>query len=266
MHTTNLALTFIAGSSPAAPAADRQAAAAVAMELSAFVIDIARRVHARHNYLRTQPAQDFVQETPGYVAGVLLQHYAAFHARIANPDRSADPAGGFIFTTVQNHYLSLARKRVPVQLTGGRAADGNSSAADSGDPFDRRSGVTRHANGAHAIDDLDLLTAPLPAADRATLDAWRPIDAVVLLVLSGLHGKVDAPTWNGWLDHCGVGGPIPSMAMLDLPEAKRRDRLAVDLSLTRNGLDQIWSRKRDRLADLEFVGRLRREHRSCEAA
>ena len=122
------------------------------------------------------------------------------------------------------------------------------------------------AHARPALDDADFWSAPLPAADRAVIDGWRPIDRLVLLALAGLHAKVDPATWRGWLDACGIPGPAPSPATLALPEAKRRDVLAVELNLTRNGLDQIWSRKRGRLADLAFVAAVRRDHGGRDAA
>ena len=264
MRYTRHALTLLAGASPSAGAAGRAAAAVAQENLAGFVTDAARRVHHRYGYLRPQRAADFVAEAPAHMTVVLLERFADFHAAVADASRSDDPAAGFLYTAVVNLYVSTARRRTPAQLTDAPPGGGG----DGANPFDRMSTDNRRPGTPPepSLDAADFWSAPLPPADRAVLDRWRPIDALVLLVLSGLHTKVDPGRWRAWLDHCGVDGPVPSPATLALPEAKRRDRLAVELKLTRNGLDQIWSRKRGRLADLQFVARLRRDHAGLAAA
>jgi hypothetical protein len=269
MRYTTLALTLIDGVRPNAAAADRAAAADAQRQLSAFVTDAARRVHQRYAYLRPQRADDFVREVPGHMTVVLLEKFAAFHAALADDaGRSDDPAAGFLYTAVSNHYVSLARRRTAVQLTDANRA-GEPCDGGTADPFDRMAADNRRpapADAIGSIDAADFWAAPLPAVDRRTIDRWRPLDAVVLLVLSGLHTKVAAADWRRWVAACGARGPVPSAATLALPDGSRRDGLARDLGITRNGLDQIWSRKRRWLAELTFVRRVRQDHPGRDAA
>ena len=244
MQYTKLALALIDGTRPEADGATRTAAATAQRQLASFVTDAARRVHRRYNYLRPQRADDFVADAPGHVSVVLLQKYAAFHAGMADLNRSDDPAAGFISTTLANQYVSIARRRSAVQLV-------NEATGPTGDPLDRR--PTAAADDRATVDATDFWSAPLPAEDRQAVGSWRPIDRCVLLLLSGLHTKVDPADWSAWTRSAGATGPVPSPDTDAMPEGKRRDGLAADLGISRNGLDQIWSRKRDRLAGLRFV-------------
>ena len=268
MRLTELALRLIDGVRPDAPAAARDAADAAQRELSAFVTDAARRVHGRYNYLRPQAAADFVHDAPGHMTAVLIERFGSFYAAVnqANDNRSDDPAAGFLYTAVANHYVTVARRRVAVQPTPvGAAADDDGAV----NPLDRLAGDGRRrgrADAMAALDADDFWSAPFPPADRRAIAAWRPIDAAVLLLLSGLHTKVSPADWRATLAQCGVTADVPSPAAADLPDAKRRDRLAVELGITRNGMDQIWSRKRGWLAELTFVARVRRDHPGRGAA
>ena len=264
MRYTQLALTLIDGVRAGAPAAARAGAEAAQRDLSTFIADAARRVHGRYNYLRPQPAADFVNEAPGHMTAVLIERYPAFHAGLADDNRSDDPAAGFLYTAVANHYVTVARRRTAVQLTASADHDG-----DGASPFDRMADDNRRPAGTDAvaaIDVDDFWSSPLPDADWRVIQGWRPIDAAVLLLLSGLHVKLTADQWRSVLAGCGRAGPVPSATTSALSDAKRRDGLAADLGLTRNGMDQTWSRKRGWLAELQFVDRVRRDHAGRDAA
>ena len=63
------------------------------------------------------------------------------------------------------------------------------------------------ADAVAAVDGDDFWSSPLPPSDWRAIQGWRPIDAAVLLLLSGLHVKLPPAEWRALLSRCGVTHP-----------------------------------------------------------
>ena len=224
-------------------------------ELAEFITTSARRVHQRYGRLKRQQAEDFVDESAGYITQVLMQHFPRFYAALPKIQPGSDPAAAWILTCLANRYHTICRRRIAVQLV---CDNRNEAGGEVHNPLDLLPGDGRRtACPSCTLDDREFASAPFGAADLNRVEAWRPLDAVVLMLLSGLYPKLPQDLWRQRLEACGVRGPFPTVELLDLPETRRRDEIARVLGIARNHLDKIWSVKRRWLAGLDLVSQLR---------
>ena len=101
--------------------------------------------------------------------------------------------------------------------------------------------------GRLTADDEPADAFELAGDEVGRVQAWDPLDAVILFCLTGQWDKVPADLWKGWLDRLGLTEPFPPRVYVEAPKTKKRAVLAEALNVSRDVIYQRWLRLKQKL-------------------
>ena len=198
------------------------------LQLSRFITQTARRVHAGHGgALRPQNAADFVSAAPGLV-WKKLPNFLGWYERELDPvtreSAGKDFFAAWCYRELEYRYLD----------------HGRTQAAEDRDRAVRTSEWLADPK-AVAVDEEDGEFSLSPAEARK-LASWDALDGVILFCLAGQWDKVPQPVWDGWVSSLGFGHGFPPTEFVSAPPRLKRQALASALGVSRDVIYQRWLR------------------------
>jgi hypothetical protein len=205
-------------------------------ELSPFVTQTARRIHAQLGSLRRQAAMDFVAIAPA-LAWKKMEKFEAWYLRELSPEvreqaasegSAKDWFGAWCFVELRYRYLDAGREQADDQ----RVRSLHPAAPVVGRPSDAV---------AEAALDFDLGPEEIERVQQ-----WDPLDGVILFCLTNQWDKVPADLWKQWITGLGLAEPFPPEQYVRAPKTKKRAVLAAALNVSRDVIYQRWLRLKNR--------------------
>lgn len=194
---------------------------------SEFAIRMGRLIHKNRMFVKEPEGSDFGTASAAYLyarIGVFARSYGA-NAAAGVEHTSGDPFAAWARTVLTNHYIDIGRSQKRFRDRRGEMA---------GEPI------------VEAPEELVFngqdIRFNVSAENISLMEAWDPIDRLIIVCILRCWDAVPSETWGRWLREAGKDEPFPPAQFIKASKGQERHLLGKALGMTRNAIDKRISR------------------------